>query len=201
MLNRPVLVVDFGAQYAQLIARRIREAQVYSEIVPNSMTADEMLAKEPTAIILSGGPASVLEDGAPSVDPKIFEVGVPVLGISYGFQAMAKALGGKVQQTAKSENRQVPVRVLTSDSALLGADGDQEVWVTHGDAVVKHLPDSRSPPNQMTLRSPRSRTRLANSTASSSVRRNQRRSSVKNRLIASCVMPPVFSPGGPDLDY
>ncbi|HHT41085.1 MAG TPA: glutamine-hydrolyzing GMP synthase [Actinomyces sp.] len=137
MLNRPVLVVDFGAQYAQLIARRIREAQVYSEIVPNSMTADEMLAKEPTAIILSGGPASVLEDGAPSVDPKIFEVGVPVLGISYGFQAMAKALGGKVEQVAKSENRQVPVRVLTSDSAVLGADGDQEVWVTHGDAVVE----------------------------------------------------------------
>lgn len=136
MLNRPVLVVDFGAQYAQLIARRIREAQVYSEIVPNSMTAEEMLAKEPTAIILSDGPASVLENG-PNVDPKIFEAGVPVLGISYGFQAMAQALGGKVEQADASESREVSAQVLNSDSALLGADGDQAVWMSHADAVVE----------------------------------------------------------------
>ncbi|MBS6326055.1 MAG: GMP synthase (glutamine-hydrolyzing), partial [Actinomyces sp.] len=81
----PVLVVDFGAQYAQLIARRVREANVYSEIVPHTMSVADMLAKEPAAIILSGGPSSVYEEGAPSVDPAIFEAGVPVLGICYGF--------------------------------------------------------------------------------------------------------------------
>ena len=88
----PVLVVDFGAQYAQLIARRVREASVYSEIVPHTMPVAEMLAKEPAAIILSGGPSSVYEEGAPSIDPAIFTAGVPVLGICYGFQTMAHAL-------------------------------------------------------------------------------------------------------------
>ena len=85
----PVLVVDFGAQYAQLIARRVREAGVYSEIVPHSMDAAAMLDKQPSAIILSGGPSSVYADGAPSIDPALFDAGVPVLGICYGFQAMA----------------------------------------------------------------------------------------------------------------
>ena len=85
----PVLVVDFGAQYAQLIARRVREANVYSEIVPHTMSVADMLAKEPAAIILSGGPSSVYEEGAPSVDPAIFEAGVPVLGICYGFQTLS----------------------------------------------------------------------------------------------------------------
>ena len=88
MAAGPVLVVDFGAQYAQLIARRVREANVYSELVPHSMPVDEMLAKDPQAIILSGGPASVFEPGAPRVDKKLFEAGVPVLGICYGFQAI-----------------------------------------------------------------------------------------------------------------
>lgn len=87
MAAGPVLVVDFGAQYAQLIARRVREANVYSELVPHSMPVDEMLAKDPQAIILSGGPASVFEPGAPRVDKKLFDAGVPVLGICYGFQA------------------------------------------------------------------------------------------------------------------
>jgi len=90
---RPVLVVDFGAQYAQLIARRVREARVYSEIVPHSMSVAEMLARDPAAIVLSGGPASVYEPGAPQVDPALFDAGVPMLGICYGFQAMARALG------------------------------------------------------------------------------------------------------------
>ena len=95
MANGPVLVVDFGAQYAQLIARRVREAGVYSELVPHSMPVDEILAKDPKAIILSGGPASVFEPGAPTIDTKVFESGVPVLGICYGFQVMAYELGGK----------------------------------------------------------------------------------------------------------
>ena len=100
---RGVLVVDFGAQYAQLIARRVREANVFSEIVPSSITAAEVQAKNPTAIILSGGPSSVYADKAPTIDKGIFALGVPVFGICYGFQAMAAALGGVVSQTGKSE--------------------------------------------------------------------------------------------------
>src|SRR6201747_1249566 len=102
---RPVLVVDFGAQYAQLIARRIREARVYSEIVPHTMSVAEMLAREPAAIVLSGGPASVYAQDAPAVDPALFSAGVPVLGICYGFQAMAAALGGTVARTGLSRFR------------------------------------------------------------------------------------------------
>src|SRR6476620_7970835 len=98
-----VLVVDFGAQYAQLIARRIREAHVYSEIVPASMPATDMLARKPKAIVLSGGPSSVYAEGAPRVDAALFEADVPVFGICYGFQAMAQALGGTVAHTATSE--------------------------------------------------------------------------------------------------
>ena len=96
---RGVLVVDFGAQYAQLIARRVREAHVYSEIVPSSITASEVKAKNPAAIILSGGPSSVYAENAPKVDVDIFALGIPVFGICYGFQAMAAALGGVVSQT------------------------------------------------------------------------------------------------------
>src|SRR5271154_3920248 len=98
-----VLVVDFGAQYAQLIARRVRECHVFSEIVPSSMPVAELLAKRPKAIILSGGPSSVYADGAPQVDPAMFDAGVPVFGICYGFQAMALALGGEVRRTGLSE--------------------------------------------------------------------------------------------------
>src|SRR5580693_6244977 len=91
-----VLVVDYGAQYAQLIARRVREAHIYSEIVPHSMPVAEMLARQPNAIILSGGPASVYADGAPQTDVALVTAGVPVFGICYGFQAMTQALGGVV---------------------------------------------------------------------------------------------------------
>ncbi len=87
--EHPVLVVDYGAQYAQLIARRVREASVYSEVVPHTTSVDDLLAKDPAAIVLSGGPASVYAEGAPSVDPALFETGVPVFGICYGFQLMA----------------------------------------------------------------------------------------------------------------
>ena len=98
-----VLVVDFGAQYAQLIARRVRECHVYSEIVPSTMPVAEMLAKRPKAIILSGGPASVYADGAPPAPPGLFETGVPVLGICYGFQLMVAGLGGTVERTGAAE--------------------------------------------------------------------------------------------------
>src|SRR6195952_2344202 len=95
----PVLVVDYGAQYAQLIARRVREAHVYSEIVPHSMPVAEMLAKRPSAIILSGGPSSVYADGAPSTPAELFAEQTPVFGICYGFQSMAQTLGGRVAHT------------------------------------------------------------------------------------------------------
>ncbi|WP_291800895.1 glutamine-hydrolyzing GMP synthase [Cellulomonas sp.] len=133
--HRPVLVVDFGAQYAQLIARRVREAHVYSEIIPHTATVEQMLAKDPVAIILSGGPSSVYADGAPSVDPALFEAGVPVLGICYGFQAMAAALGGTVAQTGAREYGGTAVTVHDAGSVLAGSPAAQTVWMSHGDAV------------------------------------------------------------------
>ncbi len=133
--HRPVLVVDFGAQYAQLIARRVREAKVYSEIVPHSMTVADMLAKDPAAIILSGGPSSVYEEGAPRVDEALFGAGVPVLGICYGFQAMAAALGGTVARTGTREYGGTGVEVTEPGVLLDGSPPDQTTWMSHGDAV------------------------------------------------------------------
>ena len=97
--ERPLIVLDFGAQYAQLIARRIRELHVYSEILPHDTPVDELRRRNPLGIVLSGGPASIHEPGAPALDPAILELGVPVLGICYGMQAMAQALGGEVGRT------------------------------------------------------------------------------------------------------
>jgi GMP synthase (glutamine-hydrolysing) len=131
-----VLVVDFGAQYAQLIARRVREARVYSEIVPHSMPVAEMLARRPLAIILSGGPSSVYEPGAPQVGPELFETGVPVFGICYGFQAMALALGGNVAHTGQSEFGGTKLSVLEAGRLFTGLDQIQEVWMSHGDCVT-----------------------------------------------------------------
>ncbi|OIH95298.1 glutamine-hydrolyzing GMP synthase [Curtobacterium sp. MCBA15_001] len=134
--QRPVLVVDFGAQYAQLIARRVREANVYSEIVPHSMSAAEIRAKDPAAIVLSGGPSSVYEEGAPALDGEILELGVPVLGICYGFQAMASALGGTVANTGLREYGATAVDVTGTDSVLLGGQpASQTTWMSHGDSV------------------------------------------------------------------
>ncbi len=134
--QRPVLVVDFGAQYAQLIARRVREANVYSEIVPHSVTAEEIARKNPVGIVLSGGPSSVYEEGAPAVDPDIFDLGVPVLGICYGFQAMAKSLGGEVARTGQREYGSTNVTVAGGDSVFLnGQSSGQTVWMSHGDSV------------------------------------------------------------------
>ncbi len=133
--HRPVLVVDFGAQYAQLIARRVREANVYSEIVPHTASVTDLLAKDPAAIILSGGPSSVYAAGAPFVDPALFEAGVPVLGICYGFQAMAAALGGTVAQTGQREYGGTAVEVTEAGTVLAGSPSSQTVWMSHGDAV------------------------------------------------------------------
>ena len=113
-----VLVVDFGAQYAQLIARRVREARVYSEIVPHTMPVAEMLARKPKAIILSGGPSSVYADGAPGIDDHVFTAGVPVFGMCYGFQLMAKGLGGEVAHTGAREYGRTPVLVSEPGTLL-----------------------------------------------------------------------------------
>ncbi|MGA0065497.1 MAG: glutamine-hydrolyzing GMP synthase [Candidatus Nanopelagicales bacterium] len=134
---RPVLVVDFGAQYAQLIARRVREAHVYSEIVPHTMSVADMLARDPAAVVLSGGPSSVYAEGAPSVDAALFDAGVPVFGICYGFQAMALAMGGTVERTGLSEFGGTPLHVADERSALFsGLPTEQSVWMSHGDSVT-----------------------------------------------------------------
>lgn len=136
--QRPVLVVDFGAQYAQLIARRVREAGVYSEIVPHTVTAADIAAKNPVALILSGGPSSVYEEGAPALDGDIFDLGVPTLGICYGFQVMARALGGEVANTGLREYGATDAVLAGSGGVLLGGQPDtQNVWMSHGDQVAK----------------------------------------------------------------
>jgi GMP synthase (glutamine-hydrolysing) len=136
-----VLVVDFGAQYAQLIARRVRECRVYSEIVPSSMPVADLLAKRPKAVILSGGPASVYSEGAPQVDAALFDAGVPTFGICYGFQAMALALGGEVRRTGLSEFGATALAVSGDGGTLLaGLPTSQQVWMSHGDAVFAAPP-------------------------------------------------------------
>jgi len=132
-----VLVVDYGAQYAQLIARRVREAHVYSEIVPHSMPVAEMLAKGPKAIVLSGGPSSVFEPGAPQTDPALFEQGVPVFGICYGFQAMTAALGGEVANTNSSEFGRATLTVSGAGTLLAGLPASLQVWMSHGNEATR----------------------------------------------------------------
>jgi GMP synthase (glutamine-hydrolysing) len=137
--HRPVLVVDFGAQYAQLIARRVREVQVYSEVVAHTATVAELLARDPLAIVLSGGPSSVYAEDAPAVDPALFAAGVPVFGICYGFQAMARALGGEVAHTGTREYGRTE---LNASGGVLHADlpARHPVWMSHGDSVTAAPP-------------------------------------------------------------
>jgi GMP synthase (glutamine-hydrolysing) len=130
-----VLVVDFGAQYAQLIARRVREAHVYSEIVPHSMPAAELLARKPAAVILSGGPSSIYEEGAPRVERALLDAGVPVLGVCYGFHAMADALGGTVERTDAAEFGRTEVTVDPAAQLFAGQPAEQTVWMSHRDVV------------------------------------------------------------------
>ena len=133
----PVLVIDYGAQYAQLIARRVRECHVYSEIVPHDMPVSEIAKKKPAGIILSGGPKSVYSPGAPSVDPSLFDVGSPVLGICYGQQVMARALGGEVAHTGVAEFGKADFEVKTPGVLFSELPLDQTVWMSHNDSVVK----------------------------------------------------------------
>jgi len=138
-----VLVVDFGAQYAQLIARRVREQRVYSEIVPRTTPLADLLARRPRGIILSGGPASVHVDGAPTVDPALYDAGVPILGICYGAQLLAQQLDGHVERTGGGEYGRTPLTRTDSASLLLGdTPGDRTVWMSHGDAITATPPGS-----------------------------------------------------------
>lgn len=136
-MEQTVLVIDFGAQYAQLIARRVREAGIYSELVPHTISKPELLAKNPAAIILSGGPSSVYQDNAPKIDKEIFESEIPTFGICYGFQAMAQALGGEVTNTREREFGSTIVNVEVKSKLFKDLAPSQEVWMSHGDAVTK----------------------------------------------------------------
>ncbi len=134
---RPVLVVDLGAQYAQLIARRVREARVYSEIVAHDASPEELRARRPVGIILSGGPASVYAEDGPQVDPGLFDLGVPVLGICYGHQLMARALGGEVAATGQREYGATQLVVEPGSRLLRDVPPTDTVWMSHGDAVTR----------------------------------------------------------------
>ena len=130
-----MVVVDFGAQYAQLIARRVREARVFSEVIPHTASIEEIKERQPLALVLSGGPASVYADGAPQLDPALFDLGLPVFGICYGFQAMAQALGGTVAHTGTSEYGRTELNV-SGGELHSGLPNIQPVWMSHGDAVT-----------------------------------------------------------------
>ena len=134
--DRPIIVLDFGAQYAQLIARRIRERRVLSELVPHDMPVAEIAARNPVGIVLSGGPASVNEPGAPSVDPAIFELGIPVLGICYGMQAMAQTLGGEVGGSGAGEFGKTELEVQTDAALFKGIPPAHSCWMSHNDSVI-----------------------------------------------------------------
>jgi len=139
--EQTVLVIDFGAQYAQLIARRVREANVFSQVVPHTESVADLMARKPSAIVLSGGPSSVYTENAPRVDPALFEQGIPVFGICYGFQAMADALGGHVAHTGEREYGRTPLTVGRTESVLLAHQPpESSVWMSHGDAV-EQAPD------------------------------------------------------------
>ena len=131
-----VLVIDYGAQYAQLIARRVRECKVYSEIVPHDIPLERLRLLEPSGLILSGGPASIYEKGAPRVQPEFFKLGIPVLGICYGIQLMADELGGKVEKTGAREYGKTALDVLEEGVLFTDLPLKQTVWMSHGDSVT-----------------------------------------------------------------
>ena len=138
--HQTILVLDFGSQYTQLIARRLRELSVYSEIVPFQTTADRIRSRGATGIILSGGPASLSDAGAPRCDPAIFDCGIPVLGICYGMQAMTAALGGGVSRAPEREFGHATVAVREHDGLFDGVPAELRVWASHGDFVSSAPP-------------------------------------------------------------
>src|SRR5271165_5882652 len=143
-LAQAIVVLDFGAQYSQLIARRIRENKVFSVVLPFNATLDEIRSYSPVGIVLSGGPSSVYDKGAPHADKKVFDLGVPVLGICYGLQFMVYALGGKVRPAAKREYGHAKVELQATDSQLFhGLPKLLAVWMSHGDEAEELPPGFR----------------------------------------------------------
>ncbi len=138
--DQSVLVVDYGAQYAQLIARKVRECKVYSEIIPHDTPVDELAKIKPSGLIFSGGPMSVYEEGAPSVNPAVFELGIPILGICYGMQLMADTLGGTVERTGSREYGKTELSVTEEGVLLEELPLEQIVWMSHGDKVTAAPP-------------------------------------------------------------
>ena len=137
METQSIVVLDFGAQYSQLIARRVREQNVFSVVLPCNSKIEEIQKHSPIGIILSGGPSSVYDKDAPSADPRVFELGIPVLGICYGLQFMAHALGGKVRAAKHREYGHAPVEVLTDSEIFCGLPRSLEVWMSHGDEALE----------------------------------------------------------------
>jgi GMP synthase (glutamine-hydrolysing) len=135
--DEKVLVLDFGSQYAQLIARRVREQQVYCEIVRHSISAERVRELAPMGVILSGGPASVYQDGAPKCDPDLFRLGIPVLGICYGMQLMCEALGGRVESAPAREYGRAHCRIIGESPLFAGVPEKTQVWMSHGDQVTR----------------------------------------------------------------
>ncbi|MEA2931516.1 MAG: hypothetical protein QOI56_301 [Actinomycetota bacterium] len=142
-MDETILVVDFGAQYAQLIARRVREAHVYSEIVSRDVPLAELLARRPAGIIFSGGPKSVHVEGAPSFDPAVYDAGIPVLGICYGAQLVAQQLGGMVARTDVAEYGRTGLEVVGHSALFADLPATQDVWMSHGDSIVQAPPGFR----------------------------------------------------------
>lgn len=138
-----IAVIDFGAQYGQLIARRVREARVYCEIYPNTVTAEELRRLAPHGIIFSGGPASVYAEGAPRIDPAVFDLGIPILGICYGMQLTAHLLGGQVMRAERQEFGKAVMDVLEGDALFAGLPQRLDVWMSHGDHVLEPPPGFR----------------------------------------------------------
>jgi GMP synthase (glutamine-hydrolysing) len=135
-----ILIIDFGSQFNQLIARRVRECRVYCQIAPPSITAAEIEAMAPEGIILSGGPASIYEKKSPKIDPAVFSMGLPILGICYGMQFMVDALGGRVERSEKREYGFAELKIKAENAVLAGIDGVVQCWMSHGDAIAKLPP-------------------------------------------------------------
>ncbi len=140
METQSIVVLDFGAQYSQLIARRIREQNVFSVVLPCTASLDEIRSYSPLGIILSGGPSSVYDKDAPAVDPRVFTMGLPMLGICYGLQLMVHALGGKVQAADKREYGHATVNLKTASGLFNNLPGKLNVWMSHGDKAVELPP-------------------------------------------------------------
>src|SRR4051794_32770585 len=135
-----VVVLDYGGQYSQLIARRVRELGVFSELLPHHVGADEVARRSPCGLILSGGPASVYAEGAPALDPRLLELGIPVLGICYGMLLLARELGGRVESAEVGEFGRSDLRVLEPGRLLAGLPTEQTCWMSHRDTVFEAPP-------------------------------------------------------------